>query len=154
MAVAGCGSQSDDSSGGSTGATAGPQTTSETGDAPTSGGGESTTGGEAGSTSGSTGEASTGMTGGSTSGTDAGETTTGGACIGCGALFMGGKDEPCEGSKAKLDALFMCVCGACADVCDATCTMGEPPTDECQTCQNDAFTGACDRALTACLDDG
>lgn len=153
----GCGAQSDDSSGGSTTMT-GPGSSSSTGDAPTSGGeatvtstGEASTGD--GSTGGSTGGMTGGSTGGMTSGTEAGESTTGGGCIGCAASFMGDEGELCEASQAKLDALFMCVCGACADVCVDTCTMGAPTSPTCQTCQTEAFGGACARDLMACLAD-
>lgn len=155
MVLGGCGAQSDDSSGGSTTGMTGPGTSSETGEAPTSGGessGGMSTGGA------STGGGTTGgSTGGSTGGTETGGTetgeTTGGGCIGCAASFMGADGELCEASQAKLDALFMCVCGTCADVCADTCTMGAPSSPMCQTCQTDAFAGACARDLMACLAD-
>jgi hypothetical protein len=157
--MTGCGASSDDSTGTEPAPTTVTTTGGTTAEAPTStsGSGETsgTTDGSGGSSAAeatSTGETATGAetsTGGTTTG---GETTTGG-CISCGASFMGMDGELCEASQALLDALFECVCGACADVCEGTCTSGAPPSQECQTCQNAAFTGACGRALQACMMD-
>ncbi|MFY0533465.1 hypothetical protein [Nannocystis pusilla] len=93
-----------------------------------------------------------------TSGSSSGEPdsssgSTGADCISCAESLMGAEGELCEDSKMLSDALFACICGACADVCEATCTMSASPTAECSMCQNQAFADTCMQAVMACLAD-
>ena len=107
--------------------------------APTTG--SSSTTGEPGSSGSSSGE------------TDPSSGTTGADCLRCAEALMGAEGELCEDSQVLSDALFACICGACADVCEATCTMSASPTAECSMCQNQAFAGACMQAAMACFAD-
>lgn len=158
-----CGSSSDESTGTEVATTVmmtgGTTETAETAETPTStsGSGETSGTGETGGSSETTATSSGGTETGAETTTTAEATTTAGTteggCIGCGESFMGMDGELCEASQMLLDALFECVCGTCADVCEATCTTGAPASQECQTCQNAAFTGACGRELQACMMD-
>ncbi|WP_434426121.1 hypothetical protein [Nannocystis pusilla] len=107
--------------------------------APTTG--SSSTTGEPGSSSSSSGES------------DSSSSSTGADCRSCAEALMGAEGELCEDSQMLSDALFACICGACADVCEATCTMSASPTAECSMCQNQAFGDTCMQAVMACLAD-
>lgn len=84
---------------------------------------------------------------------DSSSGSTGADCLRCAETLMGEEGELCEDSQMLSDALFACICGACADVCEATCTMSASPTAECSMCQNQAFAGTCMQAVMACLAD-
>jgi hypothetical protein len=134
----GASSESTSASSTSSGSTDGPGSDATTA-VPTTG--SSSTTGEPSSSSSSSGE------------TDSSSGTTGADCLRCAETLMGAEGELCEDSKMLSDALFACICGACADVCEATCTMNAPPTAECSMCQNQAFAGTCMQAAMACFAD-
>ncbi|MCY0991017.1 hypothetical protein OV203_27985 [Nannocystis sp. ILAH1] len=103
--------------------------------------GSSSTTGEPGSSGSSSGEP------------DTSSGSTGADCLSCAESLMGAEGELCEASQMLSDALFACICDACADVCEATCTMAASPTAECSMCQNQAFADTCMQAVMACLAD-
>ncbi|MCY1004375.1 hypothetical protein OV079_02090 [Nannocystis pusilla] len=150
-----CGGQTGDmtttdgtGTGASSGSTAPASTSSGSTDEP---GTDATTAAPTTSSSSTTGEPGTSSS--SSGEPDSSSGSTGADCLRCAEALMGAEGELCEDSQMLSDALFACICGACADVCEATCTMSTPPNAECSMCQNQAFADSCMRAVTACLAD-
>lgn len=81
-------------------------------------------------------------------------TTSSLACTSCAGLLAGDAPRACEGTSEDLaNALISC---ACSGNCDAQCgdnlCTGYPPSDECNQCISDEFTG-CRREYMECMYD-